>query len=458
MRLDRSTRRRLWFQNLLFYLLFGVAIGLLAWSSTRYEIQFDWSAGNRNTLSEASRTVLAGLDGPVRVTAYARDNPALRDAITRLMDRYQRHKPDVTLSFVNPDLLPDRVRELEITRDGELYLEYRGRGEKAHHLGEQAVTHALQRLSRQTERVLLFLDGHGERKPLGTANHDLGAFGRELAKTGIQARPLDLAVEARIPPAAALVIAGPRAPLSPEASEAILEFLERGGNLLWLLEPGESSGLHRLAAVLGVTARPGIVVDPDAQRLGIRNPTFIPIADYGPHPITESLRAPALLPQATALEVRPLALWAAAVLLECPPRSWAETGPIDIPLRFAPDRAEPSDPLTVGVALFRPSPVEPPDASDPRAGAQQRVVVIGDGDFLSNTYLGNGANLELGSNIVNWLLGDDALIAIPPRTAPDPHLHLSEGTLALLAAGFLIGAPGALLASGWLIWFRRRRR
>ncbi|MDV7392168.1 hypothetical protein RZS08_12465, partial [Arthrospira platensis SPKY1] len=122
--------------------------------------------------------------------------------------RYQRFKPDLTLSFVNPDLLPDQVRELEITRDGELYLEYRGRGEKVRDLGEQAVTHALQRLSRQTERVLLFLDGHGERKPLGTANPDLGTFVRELAKTGILARPLDLTAEAPIS-AAALVIAGP---------------------------------------------------------------------------------------------------------------------------------------------------------------------------------------------------------------------------------------------------------
>ena len=136
--LDRSIRRRLWLQDLLFYLLFGLIIGLLAWASTRHGVQFDWSAGSRNTLSEASRTVLAGLDGPVRVTAYARDNPALRDGITRLVGRYQRHKPDLTLGFVNPDLLPDRVRELEITRDGELYLEYRGRGAKIQHLGEQS--------------------------------------------------------------------------------------------------------------------------------------------------------------------------------------------------------------------------------------------------------------------------------------------------------------------------------
>ena len=119
-------------------------------------------------------------------------------------------------------------------------------------------------------------------------------------------------------------------------------------------------------------------------------------------------------------------------------------------MQFDPDSAERSGPLTVGVALVRPRP----DA----ALSQQRIVVIGDGDFLSNTYLGNGANLELGLNMFNWLTVDEVPILIPPRIAPDPNLTLSAGALALIAAVFLIGLPVTLIASGWLIWFRRRRR
>ena len=76
----------------------------------------------------------------------------------------------------------------------------------------------------------------------------------------------------------------------------------------------------------------------------------------------------------------------------------------------------------------------------------------------ANTYLGNGANLQLGINILNWLTLDDALITVPPRTAPDAQLNLSERALAVLAGVFLIGLPGILLISGWLISFQRRRR
>ncbi len=451
MRLDPSVRRRLWWQNQFFMLLFALVIGLLAWLSARYPLQADWTANGRNTLSAASQTLLASMDGPVQVTAYVREQPALRDAIARVIGRYQRYKPDLILHFANPDLLPDRTRELNITQEGELYVEYRERGEKLQQLSEQALSQTLQRLSRQ-ERVALFLDGHGERNPLGIANHDLGTFGRELEKIGIQPRPFDLALEVRIPAdAAALVIAGPRTPLPPGAVEAILEYVQQGGNLLWLRDPDEPAVLQQpLAAVLGIAFLPGVVVDPGTPSLGIKNPAFIPIADYGPHPITEKLRAPALLPQAVALILRPAAGWTATVLLESQARSWTETGPPDGPLRFDPDSAEWSGPLTVGVALSRPRP----DAAPP----QQRVVVIGDGDFLSNTYLGNGVNLELGLNIFNWLTVDEAPILIPPRTAPDPNLNLSADALALMAVVFLIGLPGILLASGGLIWFRRRRR
>lgn len=452
MRLDPSTRRRLWIQHLLFLLLFGLVIGLLAGLSARYPIRADWTAGGRNTLSATSQALLTRLEKPIRVTAYARDRSPLRESIARLINRYQRYKPDIALHFVNPDLLPDQVRQRDISVDGELYVEYGGRGEKLQRPGEQALTQTLQRLSRSQDRVVLFLDGHGERKPQGVANHDLGAFGRELEKIGIQARPFDLAKKPQIPvEIAALVIASPQASLSPDDLRAVLDYVRRGGSLLWLLEPDDPSRLPALAALLGITVLSGMIVDADAPRLGISHPALIPIVDYGPHPITAPLRSPALLPQAVALEVQTFPDWQAAVLLESQSSSWTETGALDAPLQFDPDTTERSGPLTVGVALFRPQPAASGEV------AQQRIVIMGDGDFLSNTYLGNGANLELGLNILNWLVLDEALIMIPPRAVPDPRLNLSEGALAWLAAVFLVVLPVGFIASGWLIAFHRRR-
>jgi ABC-type uncharacterized transport system involved in gliding motility auxiliary subunit len=83
--------------------------------------------------------------------------------------------------------------------------------------------------------------------------------------------------------------------------------------------------------------------------------------------------------------------------------------------------------------------------------------VVGDGDFLSNSYLGNGGNLDLGLNLVRWLSGDDNLLDIPARTAPDSRLELSRTAGAAIGLGFLFILPLLLIATGLLIWWRRRR-
>lgn len=452
--LSRQTRLRV--QNLLFLLLFGTAVGLLAWLSQRYTVQFDWTAGGRNTLAPASRALLARLPGPLTITAFARPEPTLRHRIESLVGRYQRHKPDLTLTFINPDTAPDRVRALGIRRDGELLLEYQGYRERLTMLTEQELTQALHRLSRRGQRQLLFLSGHGERRPRGQANHDLGTFGAELEKLGLQIEELNLATQPTIPPdVAALVIASPQVTLLPGEVKLLLDYLAQGGHLLWLLEPDSDGGLQSLAEQLGIVPLPGVVVDPDAPLFGVNNPAFVVVADYGPHPVTADLRKLTLFPFAVALETRPVNGWTAETLLLSQARSWTEQGDPARP-HFDPDGGERVGPLALGVALSRPRPGSTGTA--PSVAASQRVVVLGDGDFLANAYLGNGGNLELGVNLCNWLSQDDALIAIPVRTTPDQRLQLSDTALFAIGIGFLLVLPGALLAVGWLLWWWRRRR
>ncbi|MEZ5574325.1 MAG: hypothetical protein R3F44_01270 [Candidatus Competibacteraceae bacterium] len=69
-----------------------------------------------------------------------------------------------------------------------------------------------------------------------------------------------------------MVIAGPQTPLRTEEFGSSWN-TGRGGHLLWLLEPGDPSGLQELATLLGITVLPGVVVDADTPLLGI-NPCF----------------------------------------------------------------------------------------------------------------------------------------------------------------------------------------
>jgi len=455
MKVSRRSRILLRLQGLTFSLLFGASIGLLAWLSTQYVYQADWTAGARNTVSEDTRKLLAELDQPVTITAFVRNEAQLRQQIQDLVGTYQRFKGDITLEFINPDTTPEQARELGISSGGELRVSYRGRSENLQTLSEQTLSNCLLRLSRQEDRWIAFLAGHGEREPLGDTNHGLGIFGQELERKGLKLQSVKLA-ETGIPAnTSLLVIAGPRMNLLEGEIDALRDYVEGGGNLLWLGEPGEQHGLEPLAELLGTGFLPGQVVDAGSQMFGIDNPAFVVITGYPQHEITAEMTAVTVFPEAAALELREDNDWNRLPLLTTLARSWTELGELAGEISFDADTDERAGPLDIGVVLTRSRPAGDETQEEPQ---EQRVAVIGDGDFLSNTYLGNAGNLSLGLNLVHWLSHDDAFIDIRVPEAPDTMLVLGRASQALIGIGLLFGLPALLLGSGLLVWLRRRRR
>jgi len=458
MQITPRARLLLRLQGWIFIALFTGAIGLLAWLSTLYVYQADWTAGGRNTVSEDTRKLLAELTEPVAITAWASEDAMLREQIRDLVGSYQRFKPDITLEFVNPDTVPERVRSEGVTVDGELVIGYRGRSEHVQSRSEQTLTNALLRVSRQEQRWIVFLSGHGERDPHGEANADLGAFGRELERNGLKAQTINLAENAIPDNTSLLVIAGPRVNLLPGEVSRLRDYVSGGGNLLWLGEPGVMAGLEPLAEQLGIAFLHGVVVDATTQAFGINDPSFAIVTAYPNHPVTQDFKSITVFPEAAALEIREDPHWQATPILSTLARSWTELGELKGEIQFDENTDERAGPLDIGVALTAAPPAaEAADAPD-APPHEQRVIVTGDGDFLSNTYLGNAGNLDLGLNMVHWLNHDDTLIDIRVKAAPDTTLELGRITQAVIGLGSLIGLPLLLLGSGLVIWLRRRRR
>jgi len=457
------TRRNTRLGNIVFLILFLGIIGLLAWLSTRYSIEADWTASGRNTLSEASTALLAKLEAPITITSYATEDGSVRQAVQELIHKYQRHKKNLDLKFINPDLEPDTVRTLGISINGELVITYQGRSENLKTLSEQALTNSLQRLARGGERWLVFLQGHAERKPQGVANHDLGQWGQNLARKGFKIQSHNLVKDPQLPAnTQVLIIASPQIDLLSGEVAIIKQYVDNGGNILWLSDPSADDlqntnlhGLSGLAKQLGFGFHPGTIVDPTTQTLGVSDPRFALVADYPDHSITRNIDSLSLFPQSHGLTTTPTTDWLSHRLLQTETRSWSETDKLIGTLQFDPAK-DINGPLTLGIALTRPKPRSKPSSNSPPP--QQRIVVIGDGDFLANAYLGNGANLSLGMNVMNWLAHDDTLIDIPARISRDRQLTLSPVAQGVIGFGFLFVLPLVLGGSGFLIWWKRRKR
>ena len=450
MRVTRRSRTQVLVQNLVFVGLFLAAIGLTAWLSTLYVYQADWTYGHRNSLSEASVKLLATLKEPPVFTAYVRSDSPLKEALKRFIANYQRARQDVRLDFVDIDTDPQAARQAGITADGEVVLSYGGRSENLTEINEAEVGNALQRLARSSERYVVYLAGDGERDLDGGRNFDLGEFGKQLTEKGYKLEPLNLAVNPTIPQnTAVLVIAGPQTRVLPGAVELIRDYVKKGGNLLWLGEPGPLYGLEPLAKELGVSFGTGTLLDPNTQLIGISDPKVVLVPKYPEDSaITQGFKTITLFPTATSVTEDTQGGWQPLPFLQTLPGTWLEVGPLQGALKYDAKKGDKPGPLDIGLELTR----------SPNPGHQQRVVVTGDGDFLSNAVLGNVGNLDLGLNIMNWLSHDDSFIDINPRPAPDLTLSLTPFAQGVIGFGSLFVLPLLFLFTGLGVWWRRRRR
>jgi len=461
MKVTSKSRIQLRLAGASFVVLALLLAGIVLWLSNLYQGELDLTRTGRNSLSESSIAVVKSLDKPLQVTAFTGAKPELRTKIDQLVQSYQRYKDDINLVHVDPNTEPDRVRDAGIRFYDQLLLEYDGAKELLSSLTEESFSNALTRLGHRKERWLVFLSGHGERRTDRDANFDLSKWSEQLRQQGFRTRALSLAENPQIPQnTSVLVIAGPQVKLLAGEVKEIRRFVNDGGNLLWLIDPGSLQGLERLAETLSIEIEPGTIVDPRSQQL-TGSPTALVIGDYRDHPAVKNFSKNTVFPKACGISIpQPDANdgkqqaateteteWRHQILLDTRDSAWSETGPINRAIRFDKGK-DIAGPLNISVAITKK-----------REKNEQRVAIVCDGDFASNAFvLRNGANLDFAMSITNWLSHDDAYISIPVRTVADQALQMSVVVRNTLMALFAIIIPLLLVASGITIWLQRRKR
>ncbi len=460
MNINRKLRFQLLVQNWFFVVLFLMLVVLLGYLASQYRVAKDITQANRNILTQGSVNVLKQMKAPVNITVFATKDDAssgdvFRKGIVDFVARYQRDKHDIRLKFVNPSEEPKLAQDAGVKVDGEVVVEYQKRAEHiTPPFAEQEFTNLLVRLSRTNQQAVMYLDGHGERNLLGVKNHDLGEFGKQLESKGFKFANPDLTIAQAVPRnGAMLVVASPQVDISDIEAQKIKAYLEAGGNLLWLLDDNNYKGMQAVADYLGLSVSPGVVLDMASAQYGAdARVAFASL--YGEHPITTNFMLRTLFPESH--EVSAVGTddngWKVSKLVEVAPNGWLSAGKLakgDKPVFN--EKTDKRGPINVGVALERIY-----------GKKGQRVVVMGNANFLSNTFITNGGNLDLGVNIVNWLAGDDNLITIQPMPLKDINVSIPDTDQGRLVAwtvfhGFQYFIPLGFMIAGLYFWWKRRR-
>ncbi|HQN66020.1 MAG TPA: GldG family protein [Methylophilus sp.] len=463
MKINRNLRLQMLAQSWIFVILFLLLVIIIGFLTSQYRIAKDITQANRNILTQGSVDILKQMKDPVNITVFASNDDASRGDTFRkgmidFIARYQREKKDIKIKFVNPSEEPKLAQEAGIKVDGEVVVEYNKRTEHiTPPFAEQEMTNLLVRLSRTNTKPIMFLDGHGERHMQGMKNHDLGEFSKVLESKGFKFANPDLTIAQAVPSnGAMLVIASPQVDLSDVEAKKIKAYIEAGGNVLWLLDDDNMHGLKEVADYLGVKVSPGIAVDMTAAQYGADAKVAFASA-YGDHPITRTFQLRTLFPEAHEVDGQASYElgWKVARLVDVAPNGWLESDKLvdggKGQKAVFDEKKDKRGPINVGIALERVY-----------GKKGQRVVVMGNANFLSNTFITNGGNLDFGINIINWLAGDDTLITIQPMPLKDinvtiPSTDQGRAIAWMVFHGFQYFIPVGFFVAGFWLWWKRRK-
>lgn len=454
--------------------LLGIAIlAMLAFLSTRYSTQFDWSEQKVHTLTDQSLKVLDGLDQDVQVTAFFRelDAPPIRD----LLEKYEHASPRFHVEFTDPNARPDLVQAYGIDESklaqGLVRIAMGDDSVEVSEFNEAKITNALVQLSRSSDKKIYFLTGHNERPVEGKdadGNEGLQEASQALRNENYQVSTLLVAQTGEVPADAdAVVIAGPTRPLPEEELAALSRYVDRGGALLVMVDPRAKTNLGEVLHGWGVDLGNDIVVD---LELAFFQQYMSPFANKfsKDNPITKDMdarRNPTLFYVARSVEPEPGKDFKPIVYTG--EKSWAERDLDELEksgrVGFGPDDLKGPVPLVVAGEIASkdgsaPAAAEGDDAEDAASGRKARLVVVGDSDFATNEFMARyGGNRDLFVNSVNWLLGDVEAISVRPHQSRATRFTGSEEEVRAIQYLSLFVLPEAIAVLGVLAWWWRRK-
>lgn len=473
---------------------FGVLVGVAAFVAivlmvnflaTRHFRRVTLSEDRVPPLAPVTLQILGALTNDLQVTLYFDPDETLYTHILQTLRQYANASPRVKVSTVNyltepaeaervklAYKLPPNSKDIiifaigersRIVRQGELS-EYdtsqllAGKSQSVKRksfTGESHFTSAILTLMESRKLIAYYLKGHSEHDPR-TAGTQTG-YGKfiELLQRGNGMTPFELVLSGtnEVPAdCSLLIIAGPFTPFHADEVNQLHNYLSRGGRALILLPQSSNAGLELLLRTSwGVELGDDVVTDP----LGDQGQGGVTLNNFGDHEI-----------------VRPFGPTQNGLALVSPrsvtPRAPSGQGS-DAPQVRALVSTSPSGKATANrrgrLDLERQSVREgviPVAVAVERGGLRSveggstRMVVVGESYFLGNLMIENSVNRDFAGNAINWLVDRPKLVGIAAQPVRDYLFSMTDAQTRSVNWILLAGVPGAVLAFGLLVWFRRQ--
>lgn len=509
-----------WFQSVFKYSLIVVFVLLIGYftSAPGYIGYWDTTRTKMNTLSAGTQQVLKDIGNePLEVTSYinlldgtyGRGMPRMRNVDKKRWERYMRFKPNIKLNYVyyydstsneyvyksNPGMnLDDLAQKYSKTRKIALnrfqtpeqirqqidlypeknrlvmHLQFKGKStflrtfdDMQFWPSEVETAAALKRLTVPLPKIG-FLQGQEERRidRLGDRHYKLATsevnVRASLINQGFDVEDLSLVGQDIPDGLAAVVIADPRTEFQPEVLDKIQRYIAEGGNILLAGEPGKQNILNPIMEPLGVQLLDGIIVQgdinfsPDEVRsyvtsfgadfsriisqlhnlktpISTRNVAGLTYTENGDFQIRELLRTDE---EMTWNKMDKLVLDSADIV-------------------YNPAAGDHKASIATALALTRQI-----------KGKEQRILITGDADLLSNLELGRSyprtGNADFYQGFLGWFTyGQFPIVPVWPDPI-DNRMMIKSSSMNILQWTMLGLIPAIGLLMGTVLLIRRKRK
>ena len=458
----------------------AIAIAVLASTALiLHDLHIDLTREKVYTPSRQAMTVVDRLQQPVRLTYFYNGQDANGRRMRDVLDVMGKRNALLEVRTVDPDRQPAIARTYGVQMSNAAILEAEGRKVVVQTTDEAEVAIGIQRVLREKVITVCFLEGHNElpmdnfefhthlegaaghshddasSKIIQTTGHGIGRLRRALEAQGYETRKVILATASSVPEQCqVLLIANPRTTFLPAESAALEAYLQRGGSLFAMFDLGFvlEPRLAELIEKLGVRVLQEAVVDPlshyakDQEMVAVTPDDRIPMTRNLSMTFFPGVRPLQAVQPAPGVNVAPLFSSSRdSYTRSVEPAGIREVGNSER-ARASSRPSEPGPRLLVVAA----------EGQLPGGAAKLRAVIVGDGDFASNSFLPHVSNGDFAMTVVRWLVREERATAVTTRIPVPPMILLSDMQQSMMFLFVEVLLPLAVIALGVAVWWRRR--
>lgn len=444
----------------------ATAFAFLLLIAERFNRRFDVSPMQQYVLSEAGRSIAAELTVPIRITAfYNSQEPGQRREMLDVLQLFARESPKLSYRLVDLDRSPALAQRYGVSsaNSGVVELEENQDNNKVEIIravDEEEISNAILKLTRRTTPQLCFVSGHGEHTPYD--NDDRRGYsevGKALERENYEIRDLETIPADGVPAECRVVVlAGPaRDFLAGEAGE-LGRYLDGGGQILFLIDPGAPASAVAFLEGLGVRPGKDVVLD-ERNRLMGTDSSMLHVPAFNRNVFRDQLDTAVFPVSRTVLSTEAADEAGTVMVIALSSNdSWAYIDEGRLPdgnVRFRQGIDQPG-PLPVGV-MVTTKPAKAAEGGKPPG----RMIVFGDSDFASNLSLNWRGNKDVFMSSIAVLAEDPTLVTIrrkgQPRGSISP-IFLTEYQDSIVFWVSVAAVPLSFVLAGGLLATIRRRR